>query len=210
MKMEIEELTRKQLELISLNVNSFTEKKGGLTYLSWASAWENFIKVFPKAKYIIKKNEVGIPAFGTPETGYMVYTEVIVNDVSHEMWLPVLDFRNKPVMKPNTFDINKAIMRCLTKNLAMFGLGLYIYRGEDLPTDDTNKANKDKTNKANKVENEPMIKQNQIARLNILIGETNTDKEKLYKHLGITSCKELSETQADSVIKKLLAKKNKK
>ena len=135
-------------ELLELNVNAMTEKKSGLTYLSWANAWKEFIKVYPKATYEIKKNEKGIPAFGD-DTGYMVYTSVTVDDITHEMWLPVMNGANKSMktvgytyktkygekeVEPMTmFDVNKTVMRCLTKNLAMFGLGLYIYAGEDIP-----------------------------------------------------------------------------
>ena len=114
-----------------------TEKKGKFTYLSWALAWKEFIKVYPSATYEIKKNDMGLPLFGNKEFGYMSYTTVTVVDITHEMWLPVLDFQNKPMLAPKTFDINKTVMRCLTKNLAMFGLGLYIYAGEDLPEDNT-------------------------------------------------------------------------
>lgn len=120
-------------KLLELNVNNFTEKKNGLTYLSWANAWKEFVKVYPSAKYEIVKNEDGLPTFGNESMGYMVYTTVTVDELTHEMWLPVLDFRNKAVLKPSMFDVNKSVMRCLTKNLAMFGLGLYIYAGEDLP-----------------------------------------------------------------------------
>ena len=134
--------------LSSINVNEKTEKKDNLTYLSWAWAWQEFQKVCPTATYEILKNENGLPYFAD-ESGAMVYTRVTVDDITHEMWLPVMDGKNKAMKsKPytyqtrfgektveayNMFDINKTIMRCLTKNLAMFGLGIYIYAGEDLP-----------------------------------------------------------------------------
>ena len=63
----------------------------------------------------------------------MVQTQVTAGNQSYEMWLPVMDNRNNTLLQPKMTEINKAIMRCLTKNLAMFGLGLYIYAGEDLP-----------------------------------------------------------------------------
>ena len=63
----------------------------------------------------------------------MVFTMVTVEEQSYEMWLPVMDFKNKAVKEADMMDINKTIMRCLVKNLAMFGLSLYIYAGEDLP-----------------------------------------------------------------------------
>ena len=120
-------------KMLSLDVSKYTEKKNNLTYLSWANAWQEFIKVYPLATYEIIKNVDGGLEFGNEKTGYMVYTKVTVGDLTHEMWLPVMDNRNASIKQPTTFEINKAAMRCLTKNLAMFGLGLYIYAGEDLP-----------------------------------------------------------------------------
>ena len=138
--------------LNSLNVNEHTETKDTgkvkLTYLSWAWAWAEVKKKFPDARYeIIKFN--GLPYVFDEKTGYMVYTTVTIDEITHEMWLPVMDGNNRAMLdhpyevktkynsftvQPATmFDVNKAIMRCLTKNLAMFGLGLYIYAGEDLP-----------------------------------------------------------------------------
>ena len=121
-------------EVNSLSVNDKTEKKGGLTYLSWAWAWGEFKKVYPEAKYEVVKFD-NKPYLEDENLGYMVFTKVEVEDLVYEMWLPVMDYRNKsiPVGQATMFDINKTIMRCLTKNLAMFGLGLYIYAGEDLP-----------------------------------------------------------------------------
>lgn len=138
-------------KLYAINVNDKAEDKNGLTYLSWAWAWAEFKKAHPNAEYEVKKFENGLPYAYDPNTGYMVYTSVTVDGLTHEMWLPVMDGNNKAmksapytvktkykeftVQAATMFDINKTIMRCLTKNLAMFGLGLYIYAGEDLPED---------------------------------------------------------------------------
>lgn len=119
-------------KLYAIDVNEKTEKKGNLTYLSWAWAWAEFKKICPDGVYEVKKFD-GIPYVYDPATGYMVYTSVTAGGVTHEMWLPVMDSRNKALKQASMFEINKTIMRCLTKNLAMFGLGLYIYAGEDLP-----------------------------------------------------------------------------
>ena len=140
-------------KLYGTDVNNRTEKKNGLTYLSWAWAWAEFKKACPDATYEIVKQENGLPYAYDQNTGYMVYTRVTAAGVTHEMWLPVMDAANNAMksepyevqtkyktidVKPATmFDINKTIMRCLTKNLAMFGLGLYIYAGEDLPDGET-------------------------------------------------------------------------
>lgn len=119
-------------ELYGLNVNDKTEKKGNLTYLSWAWAWAEFKKAYPDANYKIDRFD-GTYCTGNEKIGYMVATQVSAGDQTHEMWLPVMDSRNATILAPKMTEINKTIMRCLTKNLAMFGLGLYIYAGEDLP-----------------------------------------------------------------------------
>lgn len=119
-----------------IDVNTKTEKKGNLTYLSWAWAWAEFKKIYEDATYSVKKfGEDNLPYVYDEKTGYMVFTEVTADNTTLEMWLPVMDFRNQALKsnEASMFDINKTIMRCLTKNLAMFGLGLYIYAGEDLP-----------------------------------------------------------------------------
>lgn len=124
--------------LNAINVNENTEKKGNLTYLSWAWAWTKVKEVYPDANYKIKTyGELNKPYLYDEDLGYMVFTQVTIEDTTHEMWLPVMDFKNKAMMKGQAtmFDINKTIMRCLTKNLGMFGLGLYIYAGEDLPAE---------------------------------------------------------------------------
>ena len=139
--------------LNALNINGHTETKNvsgkDLTYLSWPWAWAEVKKRYPDAHYTIWKNENGLPYTVDPLTGYMVYTSVTIEGITHEMWLPVMNGANK-AMRPEAYeykagnytktceaatmmDINKTIMRCLVKNLAMFGLGLYIYAGEDLP-----------------------------------------------------------------------------
>ena len=121
--------------LSAVDVSSHTEKKGNLTYLSWAWTWAEVKKRFPSATYYIYRNPHSNQQWDYQEgVGYMCSTSVTIQEETLEMWLPVMDFRNKSmVSNATTFDINKTIMRCLTKNLAMFGLGHYIYAGEDLP-----------------------------------------------------------------------------
>lgn len=121
-------------EIYSLNVNDKVEKKGQLSYLSWAWAWAEFKKKYPKATYSVDRFD-GTYCTGNEKLGWMVRTEVFADDLTYEMWLPIMDMRNNAILSPKMTDVNKTIMRCLTKNLAMFGLGLYIYAGEDLPED---------------------------------------------------------------------------
>jgi hypothetical protein len=129
--------------LSAINLNDHVEKKDNLTYLSWAWAWSATKNACPDATYKIGETEYD------DALGFMCHTTVTIEGETLEMWLPVMDGKNKSMKKTpysystrygdkqvdaaTTFDINKTIMRCLVKNLAMFGLGIYIYAGEDLP-----------------------------------------------------------------------------
>ena len=133
--------------LSRINVNEHVEKKDNLTYLSWAWAWSVTKKECPDASYTI------LPTDYDDDLGFMCHTSVTIEGQTLEMWLPVMDGKNKSMKKKpytyatkygdkqvdaaTTFDINKTLMRCLVKNLAMFGLGIYIYAGEDLPDSDS-------------------------------------------------------------------------
>lgn len=120
-------------ELSKIDISGHVEKKNGLSYLSWAWAWSEFKKACEDASYTIRHWD-GKPYMHDPGVGYMVETSVTADGVTYEMWLPVMDYRNKAIQEANMMDINKTIMRCLVKNLAMFGLGMCLYAGEDLPT----------------------------------------------------------------------------
>lgn len=133
--------------LSAINLNEHVEKKDNLTYLSWAWAWSATKNACPDATYKIGETEYD------DALGFMCHTTVTIEGETLEMWLPVMDGKNKSMKKTaysystrygdkqvdaaTTFDINKTIMRCLVKNLAMFGLGIYIYAGEDLPESET-------------------------------------------------------------------------
>lgn len=166
--------------LSQINVNGMVEKKqtGGTTstYLSWASAFQAAKENYPGLEYEVERNpETGMPYWYDPLTGYMVFTKVTIGGQTHEMWLPVMDGTNH-AMKAEPYqvqtkykkftvpaatmcDINKAIMRCLVKNLSMFGLGLglYIYRGEDFPEGESQSLNKAQPTQAQPV-NKPIEK----------------------------------------------------
>lgn len=125
-----------QQDLLSINVSGHTEKKNGLTYLSWAWAWAEVLKIDPKATWEAHEFS-GIPACFLPDETAMVKTTVTIHEHAKSCWLPVMDHRNKAIKKPDAFAINTAIVRCLTKAISMHGLGLYIYAGEDLPESET-------------------------------------------------------------------------
>ena len=126
--------------LNGINVNGKTEKKNGLTYLSWAWAWAEVKKVVPDATYTIyeRDTENGPVNYFTDGRYCWVKTGVTLNGLEHIEELPVMDFKNRsiPLEGVTSMDVNKAIQRSLTKACARHGLGLYIYAGEDLPEDE--------------------------------------------------------------------------
>lgn len=123
--------------------------KKKLSYLSWANAWTLLVENYPNSNYTVHQYE-GKPYIADSDLGYMVHTSITIEDITKDMYLPVLDSKNKAmfnreytyttkygsktVNRATMFDINTAIMRCLVKNMALFGLGLSLYRGEDIAT----------------------------------------------------------------------------
>ena len=124
-------------ELNGINVNDKTEKKNGLTYLSWAYAWCELKKKHPDAFYTVYENAQGWNYFTDGRTCW-VKTGVTVNGIEHIEYLPIMNVRNQSIAANavTSFDVNKAIQRSLTKAVARHGLGLYVYAGEDLPDEE--------------------------------------------------------------------------
>lgn len=121
------------IELAKVNVSEHVEKKGKFSYLSWTFAVNELRKRHPDASWEVKRfNE---KPFMQTELGYFVEVGVIINGIELSQIHPVLNNRNQPIETPTTFDINTSIQRCLVKAIALHGLGLYIYAGEDLPTE---------------------------------------------------------------------------
>jgi hypothetical protein len=117
--------------LLKKNVNEHVEKKNGLSYLSWAWAWAEALKADPKASFRVEMFDCKcyMEINGTA----MVFVTVTMFDKPMTCQLPVMDYRNKAIPNPDAFAVNTAIMRCMTKALALHGLGLYLYSGEDVP-----------------------------------------------------------------------------
>ena len=132
------------MKLFKTDVSKYTEKKGKFTYLSWAFAVQELKRACPTARWGVTKAENGSP-FHKTECGYFVDVWVEVDGVSLSQIHPVLDHRNEPLEKPDAFQINTSLQRALAKAIALHGLGLYIYAGEDLPEPDA--LNKDEENK---------------------------------------------------------------
>ena len=114
-------------KLSAVNVNEFKEKKGKFDYLSWTDAWAELMKHYPTATHEMLE-DIHYPD-GTME----VRSSVTIDGHTLKMFLPVIDHRNNAIAHPNAFDVNKNRMRCLVKNIAMHGLGIYIFQGEDFP-----------------------------------------------------------------------------
>lgn len=126
--------------LLKLNVNEHTEKKGNLTYLSWAWAWAEALEADPAATFEVKM--FGDRCYTDINGTAMVWVTAVMFGKPMTCQLPVMDYRNKPITNPDAFAVNTAIMRCMTKALSLHGLGLYIYAGEDLPEADTSLIDK--------------------------------------------------------------------
>ncbi len=219
-------------ELYKLNVNDYVEEKNGLTYLSWSYAIAEVLKKQPNMTYEIERFENGLPYVYDEKTGYMVFTKVTIEGITRGMWLPVMDSANKAMLdhsyvyyvkqkewdditkkyvytkKEKTceaatmFDINKTIMRCLTKNFAMFGLGLYIYAGQDLPEDIS-------------IQEEPIEekKESQLLTENqrtIISKLTEKSQKSLFDKFCVSNIDELTVEQASEIVKMINEKKGNK
>ena len=117
--------------LLKKNVNEHVEKKNGLSYLSWAWAWAEALRADPTATY--KVEMFGDKCFMDINGTAMVFVTATMFGKPMTCQLPVMDYRNKAITNPDAFAVNTAIMRCMTKALALHGLGMYLYSGEDLP-----------------------------------------------------------------------------
>ena len=186
--------------LSQVDVSGRIEKKQNLSFLSWSWAWGTLMEHYPQAEYSFQE-----PAESQRDGSVMVYCTVTIDGLSRQMWLPVMDFKNQAISNPDAVQVNKAKMRCLVKCLAMFGLGHYIYAGEDLPSAEADKA----AEKIAKERAESIKPANieQLVRIDELIKETDADVEIFHKYFRVDGIAELTATQADVAILKLETKK---
>jgi len=117
--------------LSKIDVSEYIDKKGTLNYLSWTWAWKVLMEHYPDSVYEFAPNEYH------PDDSVTVHCTLTVDGMTRSMWLPVMDNRSNSVSKPTSRQISDTKMRCLVKAIAMFGLGAYIYAGEDLPEDNS-------------------------------------------------------------------------
>ena len=135
-------------KLKEVDISKLAEKKGKFDYLSWAHAVREMLKVFPEATWEVHEYD-GMPYMETT-TGYYVKVSVTIEEITRTQIHPVLDNKNQAIEKPNTFQINTSIQRCLAKAIALHGLGLVLFAGEDLPDNITEKQEKEEQNKKDK------------------------------------------------------------
>ena len=198
--------------LNKINVNDKTEKKNGLTYLSWSWAWAEVKKVVPDATYTIyeRDTEYGPVNYFTDGRFCWVKTGVTLNGLEHIEELPVMDFKNRsiPLEGVTSMDVNKAIQRSLTKACARHGLGLYIYAGEDLPEDEsTVKENAEAVGKAKlKAIEEKMKSVDAPATAEQLAYIKENASDKLYEQVMkyyVAEMERLTEINARAIIKRI-------
>ena len=133
--------------LSNINVNESTDKKGNMTYISWAESWAALKKVYPEANYKVYDHETqyGPCTYFTDGRFCWVKAGVTVEGIEHIETLAIMDYSNRaiPLNQVTSTDVQKAIQRCITKTIARHGLALYIYRGEDLPDEEAEKKRKE-------------------------------------------------------------------
>ena len=190
--------------LYNMNLGDKVEKKDNLSYLTWSEAWKAFKEIYPSATFrVICNSDTKLPYFVDPQIGIMVFTEVTADDLTQQCFLPVLNSSMKPMRleaynytvydkqnkrqiektceAANAFDLNKTIMRCLVKNLALFGLGLKLYQGEDIPCENTDdpadqkKAQQPKRNKNVQPQAAPVVIDRFAGIKNAINSTPNTD-----------------------------------
>tara|TARA_A100001515_G_scaffold53291_1_gene42211 strand:+ start:1013 stop:1561 length:549 start_codon:yes stop_codon:yes gene_type:complete len=161
-------------KLKDVDISKLAEQKGKFDYLSWAHAVREMLKVFPEATWEVHEYD-SMPYMQTA-TGYYTKVSVTIEGITRTQIHPVLDNKNQTIDTPNAFQINTSIQRCLAKAIALHGLGLVLFAGEDLPDDITDKQKKEITKFANQVKDEA-IKQSMLDAIkNGKVNESNYAK----------------------------------
>ena len=176
-------MSKAWVTLSKIDCSKHVEKKGNLSYLSWSWAWSTLMDEFPSSTFEMHADE------RLPDDSVMVSCTVTVEGMPRTMWLPVMDNKNNAIKSPDARKISDARMRCLVKCIAMHGLGLYIYAGEDLP-----------------IVEPATITDEDFEQLNSLLDQSGSDKEKFCAAFGIKAVKELPLGQLAKATSMLMAK----
>ena len=197
--------------LSAINVSEHIERKGGFAYLSWPFAVSQLRLADPTAIWEVRRFN-GLPYLAS-EAGVFVEVAVTVQGVTLSQIHPVLDGRNRPILAPTPFDINTSIQRCLVKAIALHGLGLYIYAGEDLPQvgADTPASNDPKASEAvlppaskpDATASGPRITTFQQAHIKRLAQEVNCELERVLEYFGVQHLKDVRVADFARVVRSL-------
>jgi hypothetical protein len=203
-------------ELAAINVSEHVEKKGQFNYLSWPYAVQQLRMYDETATWVIQRFN-GLPYLST-ETGYFVEVAVTVKGITLSQLHPILDGRHKPIPVPSAFDVNTSIQRCLVKAIALHGLGLSVYAGEDLPSTESDTtypirpvsglqpAPFGKVREAleqQRQNNAELLTANQLRYIKKLIAETHTNEVQLLSFLGLFDLESIPKSEVNRVIKTL-------
>jgi hypothetical protein len=208
-------------QLSAVDVTRHLEKKGQFTYLSWPFAVSQLRQFDATASWEVMRFN-GLPFLST-DSGTFVEVAVTVRGVTLSQIHPVLDARNKTIPVPSAFDINTSIQRCLVKAIALHGLGLKVYAGEDLPTNETdvNKPSlssptsrsvvttlvKQKSEQVNGFSQPELLTTNQLRYIKRLMLETDTDEKLLLDYFGFDEIINIPKFEVNRVIGMLEAKR---
>jgi hypothetical protein len=204
--------------LFQINVNEHVQTKGQFRFLSWPYAVAQLRLHDPAATWEVKRFD-GMP-FLRSEAGYFVEVAVTVQGITLSQLHPVLDAKNRPIEQPTVFDINTSIQRALVKSIALHGLGLYIYAGEDLPVGEASNdpvapdlpqpeppAPAKPKASVTPLPGEGRISAAQLRYLESLIAKTDTDVQRLCDYFHVANLGELTVAAASRAIKSLEAKR---
>lgn len=208
-------------KLYETNVNEHIEKKGQFSYLSWPYAVAQLRLADPTASWEVKRFADDLP-YQKTDLGVFVEVAVTVQGVTLAQIHPVLDGKNRPLLEPSAFDINTSIQRCLVKAVALHGLGLYIYAGEDLPSAEN--QNDGKTSSPPALPSRPVavstlpkrdsgfsepvpLTINQLRYIKKLIAETGTDENQLLGFFGFDDLEHIPKAEVNRVIRMLETKR---
>ena len=181
------------VELAKINVNEHVERKGQFNYLSWPYAVTQLRQFDPAASWEVRRFD-GLPYLNS-EAGCFVEVAVTVQGMTLSQIHPVLDAKNRPILAPTAFDINTSIQRCLVKAIALHGLGLYVYAGEDLPNgEEPPKA------KVTPISSVKTITVGQQRYLQRLLEEAGWDEQRLLDYFGIATVGDLPMSEFDRAL----------
>src|ERR1019366_8002226 len=175
-------------KLYETNVNEHIEKKGQFSYLSWPYAVAPLRLADPTASWEVKRFADDLP-YQKTDLGVFVEVAVTVQGVTLAQIHPVLDSKNRPLLEPSAFDINTSIQRCLVKAIALHGLGLNVYAGEDLPQGESNGETAKPLATVKPHRSTPkgelvLLTEKQLGYINKLVAETKTDVKQLLSFFG--------------------------